>query len=212
MCFWIFDFAYFELVERFHLIFVLLLDGFVDMADRWSWFATRILFMTLILFTRASRKRLGTLQYSQCVSKRSQLKSYTYHMLIICFFLTDSRIQALTTSPPDQSRPGRCKYFWQQLLLLCIFFLFVSIIPSLLHESSRLVTKFWNARVGKSEKNEILSFPGHLTFWSMKDSYKSSDPSPEVKSTDSEAWGKLRVIRMHIAVERGTLTDFNFLW
>ena len=98
------------------------LDGFVDMADRWSWFATRILFMTLILFTRASRKRLGTLQYSQCVSKRSQLKSYTYHMLIICFFLSDSRIQALTTSPPDQSRPGRCKYFWQQLLLPCIFF------------------------------------------------------------------------------------------
>lgn len=81
-------------------------------------------FMTLILFTRASWKRLGTLQYSQCVSKRSQLKSYTYHMLIICFFLTDSRIQALTTSPPDQSRPGRCKYFWQQLLLLCIFFSF----------------------------------------------------------------------------------------
>ena len=121
MFFWIFDFAYFELVERLHLLFVVLLDGFVDMADRWSWFATRILFMTLILFTRASRKRLGTLQYSQCVSKRSQLKSYTYHMLIICFF-TDSRIQALTTSPPDQSRPGRCKYFWQQLLLLCIFF------------------------------------------------------------------------------------------
>lgn len=122
MFFWIFDFAYFELVERFHLLFDVLLDGFVDMADRWSWFATRILFMTLILFTRASRKRLGTLQYSQCVSKRSQLKSYTYHMLIICFFLSDSRIQALTTSPPDQSRPGRCKYFWQQLLLPCIFF------------------------------------------------------------------------------------------
>ena len=75
------------------------------------------------------------------------------------------------------------------------FFLFVSIIPSLLHESSRLVTKFWNARVGKSEKNEILSFP-----------------SPEVKSTDSEAWGKLCVVKMHIAVERSTLTDFNFLW
>jgi len=34
MCFWIFDFAYFELVERFHLLFVVLLDGFVDMADR----------------------------------------------------------------------------------------------------------------------------------------------------------------------------------
>ena len=67
------------------------------------------------------------------------------------------------------------------------FFLFVSIIPSLLHESSHSVTKFWNARVGKSEKNEILSFPGHLTFWSMKDSYKSSGPSPEVNSTDSEA-------------------------
>lgn len=92
------------------------------------------------------------------------------------------------------------------------FFLFLSIIPSLLHESSRLVTKFWSARVDKSEKNEILSFPGQLTFWSMKDSYKSSGPSPEVKSTDSEAWGKLRVIKMHISVERGTLTDFNFLW
>ena len=67
------------------------------------------------------------------------------------------------------------------------FFLFVSIVTSLLHESSRLVTKFWSARVSKSEKNEILLFPGHLTFWSMKDSYKSSGPSPEVKSTDSEA-------------------------
>lgn len=34
MFFWIFDFAYFELVERFHLLFDVLLDGFVDMADR----------------------------------------------------------------------------------------------------------------------------------------------------------------------------------
>lgn len=212
MCFWIFDFAYFELVERFHLLFVVLLDGFVDMADRWSWFATRILFMTLILFTRASRKRLGTLQYSQCVSKRSQLKSYTYHMLIICFFFFQIPEYKLWLRPLLTNRVLADVSISDNSYCCHVFFLFVSIITSLLHASSRLVTKFWSARVGKSEKNEILSFPGHLTFWSMKDSYKSSGPSPEVKSTDSEAWGKLRVVRMHIAVERGTLTDFNFLW